>query len=118
MLDLVTHAPDISIAPGVNQPKFGLGLYSAAPVVAFVVEILYGVFCWWVYRGGRALLAIIVLFNIANLSLLSPEVPGPEEYLAGRPMLVVTVIALQIAATLALVGVFSRRSRVELINRT
>ena len=117
VLDLVTHAPDISIAPGVNQPKFGLGLYSAAPVVAFVVEILYGVFCWWVYRGGRALLAIIVLFNIANLSLLSAAVPGPEEYLAGRPTLVVTVIALQIAATLTLVGVFSRRSRVEVINR-
>ena len=117
VLYLVTHAPDISIAPGLNHPKFGLGLYGAAPVAAFVVEILYGVFCWWIYRGGRALLAIIVLFNIANLSLLSAGVPGPEEYLAGRPTLVVTVIALQIAATLTLVGVFSRRSRVEVINR-
>src|SRR5262249_6488122 len=57
-------------------------LYGAAPVAAFVVEILYGVFCWWVYRGGRGLLAVIVLFNIANLSLLSAAVPGPEEYLA------------------------------------
>jgi|SRR5262245_9906148 len=107
VLDLVTHAPDISIAPGIDQPKFGLGLYSAAPVVAFIVEILYGVFCWWVYRGGRALLAVVVVFNIANLSLLSLAVPGPEGYLAGRPMLVVTVIALQIAATLTLVGVCS-----------
>ena len=30
-LDLVTHAPDVSIAPGMNQSKFGLGLYGAAP---------------------------------------------------------------------------------------
>src|SRR5215510_4167445 len=28
ILDLITHAPDIQIAPGINQPKFGLGLYS------------------------------------------------------------------------------------------
>jgi hypothetical protein len=109
VLDLLTHAPDISIPPGINQPKFGLGLYGAAPLVAFVVEVLYGVFCWWVYRGGRALFVVIVLFNLANLSLLSPAVPGPEEYLAGRPILIVTVIALQIIATLTLVGVFSER---------
>ena len=35
--------------------------------------------------------------------------PGPEQLLAGRPMLVVTAIATQIAATLTLVGVFSMR---------
>src|SRR5262245_17406640 len=64
VLDLVTSAPALSIAPGLAQPTFGLGLYSAAPVVAFIVEILYGVFCWWVYRGGRALLAVVVVFNI------------------------------------------------------
>jgi hypothetical protein len=109
ILDLITHAPDISIAPGMNQPKFGLGLYGAFPLAAFVIEILYGVFCWWVYRGGKGLLAVIVLFNLANLSLLSPAVPGPEQFLAGRPLLVVTVIAVQIAVTLTLVGVFSTR---------
>jgi len=111
ILDLITHAPDIVIAPGMDRPKLGLGLYGAAPLAAFVVEILYGVFCWWVYRGGSGLLTVIVLFNLANLSLLSPDVPGPEEFLAGRPMLVVTVIAAQIAATLTLVGVFSTRPK-------
>jgi hypothetical protein len=107
VLDLITHAPDIQIAPYINEPKFGLGLYGAAPLAAFVVEILYGIFCWWVYRGGRALFAVVVFFNLANLSLLSPAVPGPEQFLAGRPLLVVTVIAVQIAVTLILVGVFS-----------
>ena len=111
ILDLITHAPDIQIAPGINQPKFGLGLYNEAPLAAFVVEILYGVFCWWVYRGGKGLFVVIVLFNIANLSMLSPAVPGPEGFLAGRPALIVTVIALQIAVTLTLVGIYSVRPK-------
>jgi membrane-bound metal-dependent hydrolase YbcI (DUF457 family) len=110
ILDLATHAPDIAIAPGMAEPKFGLGLYSAAPLLAFFIELLYGVFCWWIYKGGRALLIVIVLFNLANLSSLSAAIPGPEELLAGRPMVFVTVIAVQITVTLTLVGIFSRRS--------
>jgi len=46
---------------------------------------------------------------VANLSLLSPTVPGPEHYLAGRPMLTVTVIFVQIVVTLVLVGVLARQ---------
>jgi len=117
ILDLITHAPDIQIAPGINQPKFGLGLYSAAPLAAFVIEIVYGVFCWRVYRGGKGLLVVIVLFNIANLSLLSPAVPGPEGFLAGRPTLIVTVIALQIVVTLTLVGIYSVRPKSGVLTR-
>ncbi len=109
ILDLITHAPDIAIAPGINQPKFGLGLYSSAPLLAFFLEIVYGAFCWWIYRGRKALLAIVVLFNLGNLSMLSSAVPGPEEWMAGRPLLIVTVIAVQIVLTLTLVGVFSRQ---------
>ncbi len=109
VLDLITHAPDIALAPGWDGPKFGLGLYSAAPLVAFVVEILYGVFCWWVYQGGRALLVVIVLFNLANLSLLSPDIPGAEGMLANHPSAIVLVILGQILVTLLLVGVYSGR---------
>jgi hypothetical protein len=109
ILDLVTHAPDMAIAPGMAEPKFGLGLYSAAPMLAFFIEIFYGVVCWWIYRGGGALLTVIVLFNLANLSTLSAAIPGPEQLLAGRSMVFVTVIAVQMAVTLTLVGIFSRR---------
>jgi hypothetical protein len=49
------------------------------------------------------------LFNLANLSMFSVAIPGPEEFLAGRPTVIVTVIAVQIAVTLYLVGIFSRR---------
>lgn len=109
VLDLATHAHDIVLWPGHPQPALGLGLYDAAPLAAFVVELVFGIFCWWAYRGGRGLLAVIVLGNLANLSLFSAAIPGPEQYLAGRPLLIVTFIFIQIVVTLALVGAFARR---------
>ena len=108
-LDLLTHAHDIVLWPGRLSPRLGLGLYDAAPMAAFVVEMVYGVVCWWIYRGGRGLLALVVLGNLANLSLFSAAIPGPEGVLAGRPLMVVTVIALQIIVTLALTGLLARR---------
>lgn len=109
VLDLATHAHDIVLWPGHPQPALGLGLYAQAPLAAFVVELVYGVCCWWVYRGGRGLLAVIVLANLANLSLFAAAIPGPEQFLAGRPTLIVTFILAQIVVTLVLVGVFARR---------
>lgn len=108
VLDLATHAPDIVLWPGRAQPALGLGLYASAPFAAFLLELAYGILCWRVYRGGRGLLALVVLGNLADLSLLSPTIPGPERYLAGRPLLLVTVIFAQIIVTLILVGVFAR----------
>ena len=108
VLDLATHAHDIVLWPGRASPALGLGLYDAAPSLAFLVEMLYGVACWWVYRGRRGLLALVVLGNLANLSLLSPAIPGPEQYLAGRPLLLVTLILAQIVTTIVLVGVLAR----------
>jgi membrane-bound metal-dependent hydrolase YbcI (DUF457 family) len=109
ILDLATHAHDIVLWPGWSTPKLGLGLYEAAPLAAFFIEFLYGIFCWYVYRGGPGLFALISLGNLANLSFLSPAIPGPEEYLAGRPILLVTVILMQIVVSLVLVGVLARR---------
>ena len=103
VLDLVTHAQDIVLWPGSTLPALGLGLYDRAPMWGFALEMVYGVFCWRVYRGSRSLLAMIVLGNLANITLFSAAIPGPEQYLAGRPLMLVTVIFLQIVATLALV---------------
>jgi membrane-bound metal-dependent hydrolase YbcI (DUF457 family) len=107
VLDIATHAPDIALWPGSPFRQLGLGLYSSAPSAAFVVELLYGVLCWWIYRGSRALLAVIVAGNLANISFFFPGIPGPEQFLAGRPMLVVTMVFVQIITMLALVGLFS-----------
>jgi hypothetical protein len=110
VLDLATHGHDIVLWPGWATPTLGLGLYTAAPFAAFIVEVVYGIFCWYVYGGRWGLLALISVGNLANLSFLSPAIPGPEQYLAGRPMLVVSVIFVQIVTTLLLVGVLARRS--------
>lgn len=109
VLDLLTHGRDIALWPGLASPKLGLGLYDTAPFAAFLVEMAYGLACWRVYRGGAGLLAVVVLGNLANLSLLSAAVPGPETYLAGRPLLLVSLVLIQIVVTLALVGALSRR---------
>jgi membrane-bound metal-dependent hydrolase YbcI (DUF457 family) len=103
VLDLVTHAQDIVLWPGSTLPALGLGLYDRAPMWGFALEMVYGVICWRVYRGSRSLLAMIVLGNLANITLFSAAIPGPEQYLAGHPLMVVTVIFVQIVATLAII---------------
>lgn len=108
-LDLLTHAHDLALWPGASTPRLGLGLYGSAPFAAFVVEMVYGVACWWLFRGGGALLAVVVLGNLANLSLLSDAIPGPEAALAGRPLMVVTLVFGQIVATMVLVGLLAGR---------
>jgi len=110
VLDVLTHAHDIVLWPGLPTPRLGIGLYDVAPFGAFILEVAYGILCWRVYRGSRALLAVIVIGNVLNLSLLSAAVPGPEFLLAGRPLLVVSLVSMQIIVTLVLVGVLSRSS--------
>lgn len=111
ILDLVTHGHDIALWPGLAAPRLGLGLYAAAPMIAFFVELAYGTFCWYVYRGGPGLLALITIGNLANLSIFSADIPGPEQYLAGRPLLLVTFIFVQIVIALVLVGILAKRPR-------
>ncbi len=104
VLDLVTHNGDIPIAPFLNGKRYGTYLYAAAPAAAFIFELGYGLFCWWVFRGGKALLFVILVFNLANASLFFKAVPGPEHWMANRPVLIVSVIAIQIVVTLAAVA--------------
>ncbi|HEU4385164.1 MAG TPA: hypothetical protein VFR85_16890 [Anaeromyxobacteraceae bacterium] len=107
VLDLVTHDHDLALAPRLGG-HLGLGLYGSAPMVAFGLELAYGALCWWVWRGSRALLAVIAGFNVANLTFFSAALPGPEELLAGHPTAVVLVVLAQIAVTLTLVGLLAR----------
>ena len=109
VLDLVTHARDIALWPGSTLPALGLGLYDRAPMWGFFLEMAYGVICWWVYRGTGSLLAMIVLGNLANITLFSTAIPGPEKYLANHPLMVVTMVFFQIVTTLALVYVLATR---------
>ena len=115
LLDLMTHARDIALAPG-SGVMLGTGLYDRAPVIAFILEMAYGVLCWWVYVRARkertrwrGLLAYVVIGNLLNLSFLSPGVPGPEAILGGRPLLMVTMVSVQIVVTLWLVYALAAR---------
>lgn len=96
VLDVLVHAPDMAIAPGIASPKLGTGLYDA-PMVALVVETLYGVWCWRRFQGSKALLAVILAFNVGALSFYSPDIPGPELFIAGHPLLFAGFIGAHIA---------------------
>jgi len=110
VLDLMTHAHDIVLWPGSTLPALGMGLYDRAPMWGFVLELVYGLVCWRVYRGSKSLLAMIVIGNLANITLFSAAIPGPEQYLAGHPLMVVTVIFVQIVVTLALIDWLATRA--------
>ena len=101
ILDLATYAADIALWPGAAL-KLGLGLYDELPLAGFVLELGYGVLCWYVFRGSRALLALVIIGNLANLSFFTAAFAGPERFLAARPTLVVGAVAAQIVVTLAL----------------
>lgn len=107
VLDLATHVHDIALAPGIESPKFGSGLYGV-PLLALFVETLYGVWCWRVFQGSKALLAVIVLFNLGALPFYAPSIPGPVYLLAGHPKIFAAIIGVHIILGLVAVGFFAR----------
>jgi hypothetical protein len=109
VLDLATHARDVVLWPG-STLAIGLGLYDRAPMWGFALEMVYGLVCWGVYRGSWPLLATIVLGNLANITLFSAAISGPETYLAGNPLMVVTLVFAQIVVTLGLIRALATRA--------
>jgi hypothetical protein len=55
------------------------------------------------------LLATIVGFNLANFTFFSTAIVGPEALLANNPLLLTTLVFIQIVVTLVLVGLLSHR---------
>ncbi len=86
----------------------GAGFYGSVPVLAFLLELGFGIACWRVYRGSRWLLLAIIGFNVANVSMFFPQVVGIEARFAGQATLLALVILVQIVVTLAMVGWVSR----------
>ena len=102
LLDVVMHEPDIALWPAAGAPRVGLGLYDW-PLAALAVETLYGVFCWWYFRGSGALLAVIVAINLLDLAFMLPH-PGEGLVFARHPTLLPTIILAQIVVTWLLVA--------------
>lgn len=113
VLDVLTHTRDILIIPFLLDQKVGIGLYGV-PMAAFFVETAYGLFCWWIFRGSGALLAIILTFNLANISFFFAGLNGPEVLMANHPLWVVSAVAIQIIVTLVLVGLLAKPRALEL----
>lgn len=103
ILDIITHSNDLPLTFS-NTNFIGLGLYSAFPLAGFFLELAFGLFCWWYFKGNKALLWIILLFNLANISMFLPEITGLEYFMANKPTLITVVIFAQIIITLLLVG--------------
>lgn len=106
-LDLLVHSNDMAIAPGIEHPKLGTGLYDL-PQLALVVETIYGLLCWRYFQGSRALLAVILIFNFGAISFYSADIPGPEIFLVGHPNWFVCFIGAHIMMGLAAIWYFAR----------
>jgi hypothetical protein len=113
LLDLTVHEPDIQIAPFIAAPRLGLNMY-AIPLLAFFIETAYGIWCWWVYRGSKALLAIIILFNVLNLPFFfANDIEGVVVQLGLHPLMVATMVGIQIVLPWTAIWVFSRKATLE-----
>ena len=109
ILDLITHAQDLPLIFFSENIKLGSMLYTGFPYAAFLFEMLFGVFCWWYYKGSKSLLAVIVIFNLFNFTIFSPDVVGLEQFFAHSPYLLTSVIFFQIVITLYLVWLFAKK---------
>lgn len=110
VLDLAVHAPDIAFAPFVGG-KYGTGLYSNVPLPALALETLWGIFCWWIYRGSWKLLGLIIGLGVASVPLYSAAINVGESILGGHSTVFALVILVQMIATSALVWVFAREEQ-------
>jgi len=113
ILDLITHVKDIPLTFFSENIMLGSMLYSSFPYLAFLFEMLFGVYCWWYYKGSKSLLAVIVVFNLFNFTIFSPDVIGLEQYFVHSPFLLTSVIFFQIVITLYLVRLFAKKSTLQ-----
>jgi hypothetical protein len=117
VLDLIQHEPDIPLLPLPRGPRFGLGL-AGWPLANLTVEVLYGLACWWIFRGGRGLLVAIVGFNLLNAPFMFPRQGGLlAGWLARHPAVLPTVILVQIVMTWLAVWWGARPERAAVVAR-
>ena len=106
-LDLLVHAQDLPLWYFTTNPMFGTNLYPSFPYAAFILETLFGMFCWWYYKGSKSLLISIIVFNLLNFTTFSPHIIGLEKYFANNPILLTSVIFAQIIFTSLFIWYFS-----------
>jgi len=105
-LDILFHEKDIRLSPFSETPVWGLGIISF-PFLNFVLEFLYGIFCWWYFKGNNRLLAAIVVLNILDLPVMLASGESLDIFVS-YPALLPSFILLQILISWYLVAKFSQ----------
>jgi len=68
-LDIIFHEKDIRLSPFSATPVWGFGIIGF-PILNFILEFIYGIFCWWYYKGDKRLLIVIIVFNVLDLPVM------------------------------------------------
>ena len=69
IIDIIFHEKDIRLSPFSATPVWGLGIIDH-PWLNFTIEFIYGVFCWWYFKGSKSLLITIIIFNVLDLPVM------------------------------------------------
>lgn len=107
-LDLLVHAPDIALAPFHDGEKYGTGLYANLPLVSLGIETGWALLCWRIYRGGWALLALIVVLSASSIPFYSTTINMGEASLGGQSTGFAVMILAQMVITSVLVWRLAR----------
>lgn len=97
VIDMFFHEKDIRLSPFSDKPVWGFGIIDY-PILNFIIEFAYGIFCWWYFKGSRALLRVIIVFNVIDLPIMLA--PGNRlTPLMHYPFLLPSFILFQILIT-------------------
>ncbi|HSC37292.1 MAG TPA: hypothetical protein VLD19_05465 [Chitinophagaceae bacterium] len=108
VIDMVFHEKDIRLSPFSDTPAWGLGIIGF-PVLNFILELVYGLFCWWYYKGNKALLITIVVFNLLDLPVMLASGTAVNVF-KQYPFLLPAFILVQVIITWYFVARYSRRA--------
>jgi membrane-bound metal-dependent hydrolase YbcI (DUF457 family) len=105
VLDIIFHEKDILFSPFSGRPIWGFGIIDF-PVMNFILEFIYGVFCWWYFKGSKRLLVVIMVLNILDLPIMLASGKALDIF-TKFPFLLPTFILLQIVLTWYFVAKYS-----------
>jgi len=106
VLDVIFHEKDILLSPFSDRPAWGLGIINF-PILDFILEFAYGIFCWWYFKGNKALLITIVVFNILDFPIMLASGDAVNIFIS-YPFLLPTFILFQMIITWYFVWRYSR----------
>ncbi len=109
IIDIIFHEKDIRLSPFSATPAWGLGIIDY-PLLNFLTEFMYGIFCWWYFKGSTALLTVIIVFNIIDLPIMLAhgDMLKPFEH---YPFTLPSIILFQILITWYFIWRYSRNTK-------